>query len=452
MDFIHEEANDARNIFSRLRRRDFSGNTGIAIKNSSYQLMTNLVAKVGSLIFAAIIARMLLPELFGLYSLALGTIIFISAFAELGLDSAMIAFVSKSLNLKKEEKAKSYFKFLMKYKLILVGVISIILLGSAYFISNNYYNKPIFFALLAGGIYLPFASLSRFIETTYLANNNFKIPFIKEIFFQIIRLISIPLLIFALMRMNFSAPLLIALLISSLGICYGISLLYLIIKSKKNLPFLKSKKKNLTKEEKLRIKKFTLPLTVTVLSGVFFGYIDTLMLGRFVSGEYLGYYGAAFSLIGSAIVILGFAATAIFPIFSRMHGKSLNKAFKKVMGFSFIISLAGALFTFIFAKYIIIIVYGLNFIPATIFLKLFSILLISGTLNAIYNSYFVSQEKTKIFAKILVGTTILNIILNYVLITQGLKIGMNEAVIGACIATIISRIVYLISFEVFRRK
>ena len=68
---------------------------------------------------------------------------------------------------------------------------------SAYFIANNYYDKPVFFALLAGGLYIPFATLSRFIESVYLANNNFKFPMVKEVIFQGIRLLVIPLMIFS---------------------------------------------------------------------------------------------------------------------------------------------------------------------------------------------------------------------------------------------------------------
>ena len=71
--------NQIKGIFSRIRRRDFSGNSGQAIKNSTFQLATNLVAKIGSLFFTIIIARLLMPELFGLYSLALATILMFSA-------------------------------------------------------------------------------------------------------------------------------------------------------------------------------------------------------------------------------------------------------------------------------------------------------------------------------------------------------------------------------------
>ena len=72
--FIKEEEKDIKEIYRKFWKRDFSGNTGQAIKNSAYSFSTILVQKIGAIIFTIIIARLLMPELFGLYNLALTTI------------------------------------------------------------------------------------------------------------------------------------------------------------------------------------------------------------------------------------------------------------------------------------------------------------------------------------------------------------------------------------------
>ena len=69
--FIKNEAKDAKEILKRIKNKDFSGNEGRAIKNSSWQIATTLTAKIGSLLFTIIIARLMLPEIYGLYGLAL---------------------------------------------------------------------------------------------------------------------------------------------------------------------------------------------------------------------------------------------------------------------------------------------------------------------------------------------------------------------------------------------
>ena len=92
---IKSEGNDIKDIWQRIKKRDFSGNTGLAIKNSIYQFSTNAFAKIGSLIFTIILARLLMPELFGLYSLTLSTILIFGAISELGVTQTMVRFVSK---------------------------------------------------------------------------------------------------------------------------------------------------------------------------------------------------------------------------------------------------------------------------------------------------------------------------------------------------------------------
>ena len=77
-----EEINFLKNIFFRFSKADFSGTGGNLMKNSSYQLAQSLVLKFGSLLFTIIIARMLLPDIMGLYNLALVTIILFFSFSQ----------------------------------------------------------------------------------------------------------------------------------------------------------------------------------------------------------------------------------------------------------------------------------------------------------------------------------------------------------------------------------
>ncbi len=451
MEFIQQEGKDFKNIFRRFQKRDFSGNTGQAIKNSSYQLTTTIIAKVGSLLFTIILARMLMPELFGLYSLALGTIILFGSFSDLGIGSALVVFVSKALSKKDFKKAKAYYQGLLKYKIYLVGFSSFVLLISAYFISNYYYNKPIFYALLAGGLYLPVGGILGYFEGTLITMNIFRYSTIKELIFQILRLALVPIGILYLFKINLDPSLIVAGIILILTFCYAIALIFIKINLTKKAFFLKGKKGKLTIKEKIGIKKFILPLSVTALSGMFFGYVDTLMLGHYVESVYIGYYGAAFGLIGAASALLSFIPAAVFPIFSRLKEKSLEKMFKKIRNFMILISTLAAVFTFFLAEYILLI-YGQEYLPATIFLKTFSILIIILPLIGLYSSYFVSQEKTKIIAKMLIISTLINILLNWAFISYGLRFGMMEAVLGACIATIISRVFYLGGFVFWDRK
>ena len=171
---IIEEENLLKNIFRRFKNKDFSGDTGQAMKNSSYQLAQNLIFKFGSLVFTIILARMLMPERMGLYNLALSTILLFAVFADMGLRQALMVFVSKSLGEKKYSKAKAYFKQILKWKLILILIVGLIMIPASWLIAKFIYpHKHIFFAILAGVIYIPIVSLTGFLEMIYKSANDF---------------------------------------------------------------------------------------------------------------------------------------------------------------------------------------------------------------------------------------------------------------------------------------
>jgi len=452
MDFIQEEKEDFRRVFKRVKKRDFSGLGGQAIKNSSYELATNIIMKVGALVFTILIARMLLPELFGLYSLALGTIIIFTSFSDLGIGAAVITYLSNKISKKQNSKAKGYFKTLLNWKIKLSLVASLILIFLSYYLANSYYDKPIFFALLAGAIYIPVVTLTNFLSLSFKASNNFKYPLIKEIFFQALRLMIVPLAILIIFKMNLDTNTFLSLVFLVIIVCYLLSFFLLIYFMRRKLPFLRAKTKKLNKKEKSGLLKFILPLTAITLSGAFFGYIDMFMLGHYVSSTFISYYSVSFVLVSSVAVMVGSLATGIFPIFSRIKGPSLKNLLRKSKNIAFIVSFFMAIFTVFAAYWIIKIVYGSSFLPATLFLQFFSILIILSPIIAIYTSYYISQRKTSSLAVILIGSTIITIILNLIGINYGLQFGEYYGVLGACIATIISKAVCLFGMVLWSKR
>lgn len=449
--FLTQEEGDLKNLFNRFRKRNFSGNTGQAIKNSSYQLATNLITKIGSLLFTIIVARLLMPERMGLYSLALSTIIFFSAFSDFGIGTALMTFISKTLGKNNPNKAKAYYSRLLKSKFKLLMFCSFLLMASSFFISKYYYQKPIFYALLVGGLYLAVNGFLNFFEQLFKSNNNFKTPMVKEIILQSLRLTIVPIGIFLLLKLDLSNELLIATIFLMLTLCYLVAFLFILISSKKKISFLKLETEKLSNSESVELKKFLFPLIFTAFSGVFFGYIDALMLGHFVSEEYIAYYSSAFALISSAAAIIGFASVALFPLFSKLEGNDLKKLLKKSQRAVFIISILAGIFTFFFAYYIVRVAYGSQYLISVSFLKFFAVLLVILPLSSLYENYLISRGKTKTIAWLLIVSTLLNIALNYIGITYGLKFGMFEAGIGACIAIIISRFFYLFVLMIYRK-
>ncbi len=440
--FLKDVSSDSRKVLNRFMGGDFSGNVGQAIKNSSWQLSTNVIAKIGSLMFTIILARLLTPEVYGLYGLALSTILFLGVFSDLGLVSALITFISKTID-KNSKKAKGYLYYITKLKLFLLSFASLILIVSARWIADSYYNKPIFYAILAGALYLPIVHSGNWLSSLLIAKNNFRITFFKELILQITRLTIVPLSIIYLMKRVLVVDVFLFFVFIIISICYFMTTIFLLIRLKQTKSITKQKAEVLNSEEKKEMYKFVIPLSITALSGAFFGYIDIIMLGRYVESAFIAYYQVAFNLIVSASAILGFMGIALLPIFSRIKNKESIKLFRKSRLILFLISILAVIFTLLVSRYLVLFVYGADYLPAVFYLRIFSLLLISFPMIELYVSYYTSQRRTVLIAISLLLSTVLNIVLNYIFINIGLKYGMDKAVLGACFATIISRYVYL---------
>ena len=443
---------DFKEIFRRIKKRDFSGNTGMVIKNSIFQFSTNFLAKIGSLFFTIILARMLMPELFGLYSLALSTILIFYTFSELGIGQTLIIFVSKEFGKsKKKIKAKSYIIYFVKLRLFLIFISMSVLVISARFISDIYYQKPLFLALIAGSLYILFVGIVSFMQSVLQASNYFRGIFYKEIIFQLIRLIIIPLLILLSLKNLFSNESLLFFIIIGLSFSYFVSSIFLLILSKNKLKYLTEKEGKISSLEKKKVNKFILPVSATVITTIFFGSIDIVMLGRFVLSEYIGYYRAALSLVASMIPLITFSVV-LLPIFSRMKKRQLERGFKKTLSITYVFSLILTLLIFLFSPLIINFVYGEEYRFSVNILRFFSLLVIIHPIISIYNSYFIAKGKPIIIAKILIVSIIINIILNLLAIFLFMDYGNSFVIYGVTGATIISSLFYMFGLVVAKNK
>lgn len=449
--FFSEEKNDFKEIWNRIRKKDFSGNAGQAIKNSVYQFSTNVTTKIGAFIFTVIMARILVPNLFGAYSLALSTILMFCAFSDLGIGQTIVKFVSSELGKGNIRKASSYIRYLAKIKIIFVFLVSLVLFFSAKFISTNYYNKPISLALYAGSAYVLFVGFVSLIQSVLQANNFFRPIFLREIIFQLIRLILIPLLILFLIKNTTDNEIILFAIIISLAITYFLSGIFLLFHKGINCYKIFSQRGMLSKLDKKTLRKFILFVSATILSGVFFGYIDIIMLGKFVSSEYIAFYNVAFNFIGAIIPLVSFS-TALLPTFTKLNSLQSELFFKRIVKFSLIFSFLGFLILFVLAPYLIFFIFGEQYAPSSNLLKLFSLLLIFSAITEIYLVYFTAKGNPQFITFSLIVSTILNIILNYILISSLVKYGFIYAVYGATFATIISRGVYLFFLIFFKRR
>jgi len=450
---FESEKEEVSSILKIIMKRDFSkkGYSGLAVKNSIFSFLTSFTGKIGGLLFTIIIARILMPELFGLYSLVISTVFIFISLADLGIGSAIIKFTSKSHSKKEKSKSKGYFLYLLKLKIIVISILVFSLGILSKVLAENYYQKPIFLGLLAGIFYLIAFGFTDFMQSLFQSVNKFKYIWHKEIIIQILRLAIVPLTTVYILKNAISQEWNLFWIILALSIAYLLALLFLLFISKNKFPFMKSEVKTPSEKKKKMIKMFILPLSATILTDAFFGNIDILMLGRFVSAEYIGFYKAAFTLVLSIAPLLAFS-NALYPIFTKLKGKRLEEGFKKSL--RIVVPLSTALFfgILLFAPLIIQIIFGNEYSPAISLLRLFSVIMLSLPATQIYSSYFIARGKSFELMKFILTSTVLNIVLNLIAIFWLLQYGEYTAVFGVAMATIISRYFLLGLFIIKRKK
>ncbi|MDE1848532.1 MAG: oligosaccharide flippase family protein [Nanoarchaeota archaeon] len=444
------EKKDITDILMRIKKRDFSGNTGLAIKNGLFQFSSQIVSKLGALVLTIILARMLTPDLFGLYNLALSVILIFTTFAELGLGQTMIRFVSFHLGKKDEKTARSFYVYFRKMKLFLVLFSITALIVSANFISKVYFNKPILLALLAGVVYIIFFEIVSFVQSALQSFNYFRGIFNNEVVFEISRIVLVPLATLLVLRYTQSNEIVLMFLFIALSASYLVSSGFIYFSQLKRVNPLPLSGSKLGRNEIKDSNKFFLAASALSLSGVFFGYVDKIILGHFVSAEFIGYYSAAFNLVAALAAIIGFG-TVLLPIFSRINPRQLERGIIKSLRSTLLIGLGFFAGTLIFSSVIILIIYGSAYNPAAEMLRALSPLLIIAPLVGIYSTYFMSKGKPSLLIILLLISTAVNITLSYTLVTYLLQFSESIATYGVIIAVIVSNMVYLIGLIISRR-
>ncbi len=408
------------------------------VKNTSYNFLSRLIERGASLIFTIILARFLLPELFGIYSLVMSiTMIFISIM-DFGLSGSFARYVAFEIKEKNKKKAATYFNYLLKRKILFSVLTGASLALLAYPLSFYIFKKPMLFSpLLAASLYALFFSLDPFIQQFFYIFKEVKILAIKEVIYQSLKLF------FILFVLKITFPLdKVSLIFLVYALASFIIILFLLYIAKSKYGFLF--KKEVVDFDRKKLFKFRAYLTIGALSSMLFGYIDVLMIGALIpDASYVGYYRASFGLVFSISALIGFT-NVLFPVFVQTTKKQLRQIFLKSIKYSFMISIPISFGLIVLSKYIIRTFFGYAYLPSSPVLSILSIAIILTVITDILSSLFTAKEKPSFFVKFLILSSVLNIFLNFILISFLMRFSLLFAIIGAAIATILSRAFYFI--------
>jgi len=416
------------------------------VKSSFWNFMMIFFGKIGGFTFVILLARFLLPEKFGIYSLAIYITLFFVMFADTGINQTILKFFSEGLK-KNSKDALPVYKYLLKFKIILVVSLTTILIILSYPISIFFNKSELFVPLLISSFYIFVLSLESFFISFFYIFEEVKYLAKRQVIWEMFRIITLIITFNLISKEHYVVAAILVLIGSTL-----ISFLFLLRSIKKIFPDLFQKKiPILQKNEKRKIKRFLFRTGFLSALNLIFLYIDTFILGVFVSAEFVGYYAAVWAIISgfSSFFIL---STILLPAFSQSKKENTNSSISKIFRYIFIFSIPIIFGIILLGNYLIRLFYGYEYLPAVWPFLILSLIIFESPLTGILNSLFLANERQSYLSKVITLAIFINLALSLIFIPLVISISFSAVLIVVSCVVVFSRILYLALVSNYARK
>jgi O-antigen/teichoic acid export membrane protein len=398
--------------------------------NTGWLFGARMITFLTSFLTVAIVARYLGPENLGKLEYAQSIVAIVSIFATLGIDQIVFR---ELINQPEKEN-----------ELIGTAIASKLIFGSFAFclsivISIILNNEPLItgmIALIAATFFLnPIGTLNILFNARVQAKYASQITIFLAFFLPALKLLTVYL---GKGIIYFAAIILIEATASAVW-----SLYVYIFRFKKN-PRAWRSRVHIFKS--LMIDSW--PLFLAGLSGFIYGKMDQVMILHFLDATTVGIYSVAVKLTQVWAFIPSMIIGSLFPalISSRATNyTSYARRFKALSGITIGITALIAVPLFIFAPYVILLIFGKSFMAASPVLRIHLWISLAGTMTALIQHFLIAENLGKIFLYSSVIGASANITLNIILIPI---LGAP----GAAWGTMISYFVVIISLFLFKES
>lgn len=403
-------------------------------KGTGIVFLGMFIGRATEFITRLLVARNLGPDFFGLLTLAMSIFWIVTNLSVLGFGYGIIRYVAYYNGRKNLDKINNIIVSALK----IVMPISLLFFLLFLFFSNqisSFFSKPELSPILQIlSFAIPSYAFAIILFSVMKGFQKMKFKVLSEELFRNFSTITLIAISFSLgyelLGTSFSYL---------LGF-FGTTVLSFYIVKKKIMPKLNFLDKSAISRELLL---FTIPMSLTTITSLVIRWADTLFLGYFATTSAVGIYNSAL-LIVSLIVVFEESFKQVFipaltDIYSRNKLNDLKKIYKTSTRWIFLIIIPILLMMLFFPLQIISLFFGKKYIEATIPLMILSIGYAFNTLFSLSIYVIICIGKTKKIFLISFIASIVDIILNILLIPM-------LGIIGSAISTSTSlAIVSLIS-------
>ncbi|MFN2511710.1 MAG: oligosaccharide flippase family protein [Pyrinomonadaceae bacterium] len=382
----------------------------------SWSASSLLIGELLRFVRSVVLARLLVPEDFGLLGMALTVVAALNALTTLGLDRTIIA---NKFNTRDELKAN--LDTVWSAELIRSLLITVLVSASA-FPMSQFYDQPQLRVIIP---LLGLTVLVQGFQNIGLVILRKEITFARIFWYELVTNVAGAALTIALaVVMRNVWALVIGLLLTA---ALGTILSYFFHSYRPRLSFEK-----IALRRALHLGKFALVIAVA-------SYVttmaDNVMVGRLLGTGALGNYSLAYNIASAPISVLVFAlGSVLFPAYAEItaqHTQRLEQAFTKVFGLSLLILLTITVPLFLLAGEIVQLLFGSRWTSAGQVLPILALIIPMRGLTLIVTTVFYAFNRPK---QVAVGKTLEAVVflaLLYPLITA---LGLNGAAWAGLIA------------------
>ncbi len=376
-----------------------------------------------------ILARILNPDDYGLLFLAISVFGVLELFSKLGVAKSAARYISEY-----KEKDQSQLRHIIKFSFLLNLLVITIVCSIVFVASDNIsylIGEPDLVPLLSlGALFIAFSTIAKFGRLILQGFEKIEISATLHGLDRGSRFIFV--IGFVLMGYGIIGALAGYIFAYILSSTFG--LIYIYFKLYRHL-----KPATIEPGLRRRITEYTVPLTATSTANVLDKRIDTVLVGFFAGPAAVAYYTIGKQIIGfieTPISALGFTLAPMYEAQQIKNGK--NKAARiyetaLVHGLTLYIPAAAGLI--LVTEPIVTLIFGTNYNGAIPVIQVLSVYAVFQAISKITSNGldFLGQARKRAIIKTL--TSILNVILNIILIP-------NIGVVGAAVATVISYPIY----------
>ena len=406
---------------------------------------STIILAIGSIL----VARLLGPSSYGLYSLIFVIPSLFLSLIGLGLENAVMVYPAKFKAENRIERSVEIFKSALIFRSIVGLTFSIIGFLLADFLSTNMLNRPeLGFYVKLASIIILFQGLFTLIYSGFIGLDKAHTSSFIKILMSIIK-VSFSLLLIIIGLGIIGAILGHVLGYTTAGII-GILLFFISYRNLKNNSYNTVDKNDysFTNDIKLMI-NYGIPLYFSSLLGLIAGQYQLILLAFYTSNTEIGNFNAAVNLSSIISILVTPIGNALFPAFSKLSSEDENarKFFNLSVKYISLLIIPTTIAVIIFSPDLVRLLYGKEYMLASIYLPIYIILyLYTGLGSYSIIALFNGLGKTQLTLKVqLMNLTIL--------IPLALFLTMMRGVLGLILTLLISNLLSLIyGFTLARKK